>query len=183
MGKKILVLTSSGRKNGNTNTMAAAFIKKAMENGHEVTLYDVSHADIKPCFDCKACAKTTTADPCLQDPNFTEVAGLIKNAEAVVFVMPVYWFTMPAQMKVIFDKLWSFIMAGTDITGKEAALISACEEDSMTTFDGLTFAYERAMKYLNWRNVGEVLIPSCFELGALEKTDGIVKATALANRF
>jgi hypothetical protein len=69
------------------------------------------------------------------------------------------------------------------IEGKEAALISACEEPHLRVFDGVVYPYERTLDYLKWKNVGEVLVPSCFELGAIEHTDGAARAAELAKKF
>lgn len=52
---KILVLKSSGNRNGSSNTLADAFIRGAREGGHTITEYDVFHADIRPCTGCNAC--------------------------------------------------------------------------------------------------------------------------------
>ncbi len=46
---KILVLKSSGNRNGSSNTLADAFIRGAKESGHTITEYDVFRADIHPC--------------------------------------------------------------------------------------------------------------------------------------
>ena len=51
---KILVLESSGNKNGSSNMLAKEFIRGASENGHEITEFDVSRADIRNCMGCNA---------------------------------------------------------------------------------------------------------------------------------
>jgi multimeric flavodoxin WrbA len=52
---KILVLESSGNKNGSSNLLAGEFIRGAKESGHEVTEFDVFRADIRPCTGCGHC--------------------------------------------------------------------------------------------------------------------------------
>ncbi len=52
---KILVLESSGNKNGSSNMLAHEFVRGAKEAGHEVTEYDVIHKDIRPCLGCNHC--------------------------------------------------------------------------------------------------------------------------------
>ena len=42
MGKKIVVLTGSPRKNGNSFAMTEAFIKAAEAKGHSVTRFDTA---------------------------------------------------------------------------------------------------------------------------------------------
>ena len=42
MSKKIVVITGSPRKNGNSFAMTEAFIKAAEEKGHTVTRFDAA---------------------------------------------------------------------------------------------------------------------------------------------
>ena len=42
----------------------------------------------------------------------------------MVFSMPVYWFSIPAQIKGVIDRLLSFVVGGKDIAGKECAVIA-----------------------------------------------------------
>ncbi len=42
----------------------------------------------------------------------------------MVFSMPVYWFSIPAQIKGGIDRLFSFVVGGKDIAGKECAVIA-----------------------------------------------------------
>ena len=46
---KILVMESSGNKNGSSNLLARGFIRGAQEANNEVTEFDVFRADIRPC--------------------------------------------------------------------------------------------------------------------------------------
>ena len=55
---KILVLESSGNKNGSSNMLAKEFIRGASENGHEITEFDVSRADIRNCMGCGTTSMT-----------------------------------------------------------------------------------------------------------------------------
>lgn len=56
---KILVLTGSPRKNGNSNTLADYFIKGAREAGHEIVRFDAAFKDVHPCIACKTGAAWT----------------------------------------------------------------------------------------------------------------------------
>ena len=47
----------------------------------------------------------------------------------------------------------------------------------------MVYPYERSLQYLKWKNVGEVLVTDCFELGAIQHTDGVARAAALADKF
>ena len=181
MSKKIVVITGSPRKNGNSFAMTEAFIKAAEAKGHIVTRFDAAMKNVGGCHACETCFKTGTA--CSFDDDFNTIAPAIFEADAVVFTMPVYWYSIPAQIKGVIDKLFSFCVAGKDIAGKECALITCCEENAMSVMDGVRIPIERSAALLNWNMVGEVLVPGVLNVEDIEKTDGCRKATELANVF
>lgn len=181
MGKKIVVITGSPRKNGNSFAMTEAFIQAAEANGHEVTRFDAAMKNVGGCHACEACFRTGKA--CSFDDDFNTIAPAILEADAVVFTMPVYWYSIPAQIKGVIDKLFSFVVGGKDISGKECAMIVCCEEDDMSVMDGVRIPLERSAALMKWKMVGEVLIPGVLNAGDISKTDGCEQAAALAGKF
>ncbi|HIW57280.1 MAG TPA: flavodoxin family protein [Firmicutes bacterium] len=181
MGKKIVVITGSPRKGGNSFAMTDAFIKAAEGKGHTVTRFDAAQMKVGGCRACETCYSTGKA--CSFDDDFNEMAPAILDADAVVFSMPVYWYSMPAQIKSAIDKMYSFVVGGKDIADKECALIACCEEEDMSVLDGVRIPYERTAALIKWRSVGEVLIPGVLNPGDIDKTDGLKKAAELAEKF
>lgn len=181
MSKKIVVITGSPRKNGNIFAMTDAFIKAAEAKGHTVTRFDAAMKNVGGCHACETCFKIGKA--CSFDDDFNTIAPAILEADAVVFTTPVYWYSIPAQIKGVIDKLFSFVVGGKDIAGKECALITCCEEDDMSVMDGVRIPLERSAALIKWHMVGEVLIPGVLNVGDIEKTDGCARATALADKI
>ena len=179
MSKKILVITGSPRKNGNSFAMTDAFIKAAEEKGHTVTRFDAAAMKIGGCHGCETCYSTGKA--CSFDDDFNTIAPAILEADVIVFTMPVYWYSIPAQIKGVIDRIFSLVVGGKDIAGKECALITCCEEDDMTVMDGVRIPIERTAALNKWKMVGEVLIPGVLKVGDIDKTDGCKKAAALAD--
>lgn len=179
MSKNIVVITGSPRKNGNSFAMTDAFIIAAEAKGHSVTRFDAALKKVGGCHACETCFKTGKA--CSFDDDFNVIAPEIEKADAVVFTAPVYWYSIPAQIKGVIDRLFSFCVAGKDIAGKECALITCCEEDDMSVMDGVRVPIERSAALLKWKMVGEVLIPGVLNAGDINKTDGLKKAAALAD--
>ena len=180
MRKKIVVITGSPRKKGNSIAMTDAFIQSAEQLGHTVTRFDAADKRLTGCHACETCFKTGKA--CSFDDDFNTVAPAILEADAVVFTMPVYWYSIPSQIKAVIDRMYSFCVAGKDVAGKECALIACCEED-MTVLDGVRVPMERTAALLKWKMVGEVLVPGVLEAGAIDKTDGCAQAAALAEKI
>lgn len=181
MSKKIVVITGSPRKNGNSFAMTDAFIKAAEAKGHTVIRFDAAMKNVGGCHACETCFKTGKA--CSFDDDFNIIAPDILDADAVVFTTPVYWYSIPAQIKGVIDRIYSLVIGGKDIAGKECALITCCEENDMSVMDGVRIPIERSAALLKWKMVGEVLIPGVLNIGDIKNTDGCEKAAALAEKL
>ena len=181
MSKKIVVITGSPRKNGNSFAMTDAFIQAARQKGHSVTRFDAAMMKIGGCHACETCYQTGKA--CSFDDDFNIIAPAILEADAVVFTMPVYWYSIPAQIKGVIDRMYALVVGGKDIAGTECALIACCEEEDMAVLDGVRIPMERTAALNQWKMVGEVLIPGVLEEGAVERTDGCAQAAALADKI
>lgn len=181
MSKKIVVITGSPRRNGNSFAMTDAFIKAAEQKGHTVTRFDAALKNVGGCHACETCFKSGKA--CSFDDDFNTIAPAIQEADGVVFTMPVYWYSIPAQIKGVIDKLFSFCVAGKEVAGKECALIACCEEDDISVIDGVRMPVERSAALLKWKMVGEVLVPGVLNAGDIDKTDGCKQAAKLAGKF
>ena len=181
MSKKIVVVTGSPRKNGNSFAMTDAFIQAAQAKGHTVTRFDAAMMKIGGCRACETCCKTGKA--CSFDDDFNTIAPAILEADAVVFTMPVYWYSIPAQIKGVIDRMFSFVGGGKSIAGKECAIIACCEEAEMDVMDAVRIPLERSAALMKWDMVGEVLVPGVLNAGDIAKTDGCAQAAALAEKF
>ena len=122
------------------------------------------------CRACETCFKTGKA--CSFDDDFNTIAPAILEADAIVFTMPVYWYSIPAQIKGVIDRIYSLVVGGKDIAGKECALIACCEEEDLTVLDGVRIPMERTAALNKWKMVGEVLVPGVLKPGDIEKTEG-----------
>ena len=122
------------------------------------------------------------------DPLLIFVCGMGVAGAAVATVisqccMPVYWYSIPSQIKAVIDRIYSLVVGGKDIAGKECALIACCEEEDRTVLDGVRIPMERTAALNKWKMVGEVLIHGVLNVGDIDKTDGCQQAVALANKI
>ena len=181
VSKKIVVITGSPRKNGNSLALAEAFIKAAEKKGHQVTRYDAAEMTIDGCTACGSCY--TTGQACTFDDDFNQMAPAIEEADAVVLATPLYWYTFPAKLKAAIDKFYALVVGKRGLGGKECALMVCCEEEAVSALDGIRFAYQHTIDLLEWKSVGEVLVTSANAVGDVYKTDGPARAEALADKF
>lgn len=178
---KITVITGSPRRKGNSFAMTEAFIRAAEERGHTVERFDAAFMKVGGCHACMTCYKTGRA--CSFNEEFDAIAASILASDAVVFTMPVYWYSIPAQIKGVIDCLFSLVVGGKQVAGKRCALIACCEEEDRTVLDGVRVPMERTAALLKWEMVGEVLVPGVLNEGDIEKTDGCRQAAALAEKL
>ena len=181
MNKNIVVVTGSPRKGGNSDLLAEAFISAAEGKGHKVQRFDAGRMTIGHCHACNNCFKK--GKPCLFDDDFNEIALAIQSADAVVFSMPTYWFSMPSSIKAVLDRMYSFLASGKvkEIAGKKAAVIVCCMSDDLAVMENAKAPFEKSFGHLNWDCIGEVLVPKVGNPGDVKNTDGCARAAALAD--
>ena len=181
MGKKIVVVTGSPRQNGNSNTMADHFMKAVEKKGHTVIRFDAAALKIDGCGACNMCYKN--GHVCTHDDDFIPVAQAIASADGIVFASPIYWGDISAQLKLVIDRMYSFIVGGKNVSGKDCALLCCCEDPDISSMDIVSDLFMRMAQRLGWNVVGEVLIPGVLNVGDIEKTSGCDDAAYLADAF
>ena len=178
---KIVVITGSPRRGGNSFAMTDAFVAAAEARGHSVQRFDAALMKIGDCRACETCYSTGKA--CTFDDDFNTIAPAILEADAVVYTMPLYWYSIPAQIKGVIDRIYSLVVGGKEVAGKKFGLIACCEEEDAAMLDGIRIALQRTTALLKWETVGEVLVPGVLKVGDIAKTDGCAQAAALAEKF
>lgn len=101
---KAVLLNGSPRK-GNTRTALDA-LKRGLTriDGLEVTEINATAVHIAPCVACGVCKKTGN---CVRSDDTNTVLEEILQADILVFALPVYWWGIPAQLKLIIDKFYA----------------------------------------------------------------------------
>jgi len=151
MAKNILVLVGSPRHNGNTELLADAFIKGAIEDGNTVTKYALQGKKILPCTDCQACYKT---GQCILQDDMNEVYGLLRSTDILVLASPVYFYGISAQLKALLDRLHNPVRDTFPI--KASLLLSVCADNDDEAFIPSIAMYKAIGRYLGWEDKGIV---------------------------
>lgn len=186
MANKILVITGSPRKKGNTNSMAKAFAKGAEAKGKKVKIFSAAENKVDPCKACGACW-TKDGQACAFDDAFKELSPLLEEADAVVFTSPIYWYTFTAQIKSAMDKIFSYYSENKpenrNINVKKGGLISCGGDEDPSMFDGLIGSYHKILGFLEWENGGILTVPALNDIGDVDKTDSLKKAEKMGADF
>lgn len=177
MGKHILVLTGSPRRNGNSDLLADAFIKGAQAAGHTVTKYETGLKNIGGCKACNQCYSKGQA--CVFGDDFNALAPLMEQSDVLVIATPMYWFSFPAQLKAALDKMYAFLVAGRKVNIKESILLVCAETTEKAAFNGLVKTYQRIAAYQKWHDLAHLLVPCVAEKGDILSTDALKKAEKL----
>ena len=101
MKKNILILSTSPRKNGNSEMLAREFARGAEEAGHNVELLSLHDKTIGFCKGCLACQKT---QQCVIHDDADAIVRKMKDAEVIAFATPIYFYEMCGQMKTLLDR-------------------------------------------------------------------------------
>ena len=99
--KNILILSSSPRKGGNSQTLCEQFAQGAREAGHTVEMISLREKSIHCCTGCLACLQTGA---CVQKDDTAEILDKMLAADVIVLATPVYFYSMSAQMKMLIDR-------------------------------------------------------------------------------
>ncbi len=174
---KILVLTGSPRKNGNSNTLADYFIRGAEEAGHEVVRFDAAFKNVHPCIACNKCGMD---GPCVFKDDFEFVRAHIVDADMVVFATPMYYFGISAQLKAVIDRFYA--INGRIHRPKKAALLMTYADTSAAEAVPIEKHYEVLLNYLGWTDAGRVIASGVWPAGAVKRTDYPQKAYELGKR-
>ena len=78
----------------------------------------------------------------------------------LVFVTPLYYYGMSAQLKTLIDRFCAFNSSINRRHMKSALLTVAWNSDNWT-FDALTAHYQTLVRYLNFQDMGMVLGAGC----------------------
>ena len=176
---KIVVLEGSPNKNGSSHLLADCFRQGAEEAGHSVEIVDTAHADIHPCTGCIRCGYE---GPCVQKDDVETIREKILAAEMLVFVTPLYYYGMSAQLKTMIDRFCAFNRSIQRKHMKSALLAAAWNSDDWT-FEALEAHYKALVRYLNLTDRGMVLGYGCGTPSMTQHSPYPKQAYSLGNRL
>lgn len=169
MTKKVLVITSSFRKNGNTDILADQFARGARENGNDVEVIHLRDYKLNYCMGCWACVKLGR---CIQKDDFNALFPKLMEADAICFAAPTYFYNVDGRMKTFFDRCVTIYGRMTD---KDFYYLTASQSYSKADIESVFTAFHGfARCFSGIREKGRV-----YGVGSDNKGD--VKATPAFN--
>ena len=117
---KILGLSCSPRKKGNTVTLLEEMLKGAAEHGANTEFFSISGKDIRGCDSCYSCF---TKGECHIQDDMQPLYEKLLEADGIVFGSPVYTYGMTAQAKAIIDRIFALNQPGKSLANKVCGVI------------------------------------------------------------
>lgn len=135
--KKILIISTSPRKGGNSDTLAHEFERGACEAGHAVEFINLCDRTIAFCRGCLACGKTNR---CVIKDDANAIVEKMHDADVVVWATPIYYYSVSGQMKTMIDR--GNPLYDTDYRFTETYLLATAAEDEAEVVDGAKTALQ-----------------------------------------
>ncbi|OGV51119.1 MAG: NADPH-dependent FMN reductase [Lentisphaerae bacterium GWF2_52_8] len=162
MSKKILIISSSPRKGGNSDILCDQFMQGAQEAGKSAEKIYVKDKKINFCTGCGACQ--TNKGKCSQRDDMEEILEKMVAADVIVLATPVYFYSICAQLKVLIDRVCPRY---TELTNKKAYLIATAADSSKSALDGTIAGFRGFLDCLtNVEESGIISGTSLYEFGA-----------------
>ena len=98
---RILCIAGSPRRSGNSEQLLDVAVEGVRSAGGDPFKLVTVEYDLAPCRGCNACSAT---GECVIDDRMGEVNELLDSAEGVIVASPVYFATVPAVLKALYDR-------------------------------------------------------------------------------
>ncbi len=97
----VIGISGSPRKGGNTEFLLGEALGVAKERGFQIERLLCSDLNVGFCKDCGSCAK---GKPCPEEDDAPDVLEALERADGIIVASPVYFGSVTAQLKAIFDR-------------------------------------------------------------------------------
>ena len=169
--KRVLILSGSPRKGGNSDILCDEFMRGAKESGNEVEKIRVAEKEIGYCRGCYACKSTGV---CAVKDDMAKILQKMIDADVLVLSSPVYFYSIDAQLKALIDRT---VARWTEVKNKEFYYIMTAadsEKESMETtlacFRGYADCVDGA------KEMGVIFGTGVYEKGEIKDTKAMIEA-------
>lgn len=135
--KKVVVITSTPRKGGNSEILARKFADGALSTGNEVQFVNIREIDLKFCVGCMYCQ---SHGKCVLSDSMNGLYETVQNADVLAFASPVYYYSVSGQLKTFLDRLNPLYVRDNKFKDVYMLLTAADEEPS--AMDGAVTAMQ-----------------------------------------
>ena len=164
---RILILTGSPRRNGNTDRLAQSFAKGA-EESNQVEIVSVCDYKVNPCIGCNSCF-SRERNRCFQNDDMTAIYEKLSQADILIIASPVYFYGISSQLKAIIDRLHTPLRNSFNIKKLGLILVGAATLPEL--FDAIITQYKLVLNFFKLEDAGSVLVRGAKEKGEVSEED------------
>lgn len=169
--KKILILSASPRREGNSDRLCMRFMEGALSQQHEVKKIFLRDKHIEYCIGCDACKKNGT---CVYHDDMAEILKEMISADVIVMASPVYFYTINAQLKTLIDRM---VARYTEIRNKEFYFILSAAENDKASMERTVECFRGFIDCLDGAKEREVIYGiGAWNFGDIEGTEAMQQA-------
>ena len=127
---RIVAVSGSPRKNGNTDLILKEALSSAKEEGAEISLIRICDYELKPCSACASCFETKK---CIIDDDCEKLYEELVAADGIILGSPSYFQGVTAQMKIFIDRIGYLGLARgrNDFAGKVGGVIAVARRSGV----------------------------------------------------
>lgn len=118
---KVVGVSCSPRKNGNSEILVAEALRGAESKGAETCFISLAGKNIKG---CQACSRCGDSGKCISDDDMQKIYPILESADGIIVASPVYFGMYTSQAKAFLDRNYYLVKSGRKLAGKVGGVIT-----------------------------------------------------------
>lgn len=178
MSKKVVIISSTPRVNGNSHVLSEEFKRGAEDAGNKVELISLRENKINYCVGCYYCQSN---GKCFQNDGMNEILEKIIDADVLVFATPIYLYDISGQLKTFIDRIFPKY---EKIENKDMYLIATAAENEKEVILGAINTIQGFLECVENVELKGVLYGiGLHEIGEAEKSEKAKEAYEMGNNI
>ena len=150
----LLALLGSPQKNGTNAKLLKAFLKPI--TNYQIKYLTINELNLAPCTGCNQCKVTKK---CNQSDDMSKLLNLFQRADIFVLAAPVYFYTLPAQTKIVVDRSHILWQPKLPSLTKPGIFFSTCAVNKTAEFKLIVKEVKAFFNTIGFKYTEEILLP------------------------
>lgn len=174
MSVKVLGISTSPRRNSNSDLLLRQALAGAEAAGAETEYLSLRDLDIAPCIECNSCYKKGA---CVVEDDYQMLSSKMLESDRLIFATPIFFMTVCAQAKALIDRcqcLWAhkyvlkkpLITAGRD---RRAMVIAVGGTKSKKMFESIRLTAKYFLDVLEMNYAANLFVNKIDEPGQIKQ--------------
>ncbi len=182
---KVLAISGSPRKGGNSETVIKKIMDILGENGSETDFVRLNDLSLKGCQACKYCR--TKGDKCIMNDDISDLLDKMKKADRIILGSPNYMGCISGQLKILMDRMYSLKDSSRNSRlekGKKAVLVFSQGHTDINAYSDCYANVRKRMESLDIEITDSIIAHSVEVPGEVkDRADIMKKASEAAEKL